>query len=78
MNKMVNGRKEDITRMLPIDARLKDMRLILVDPRYRQDPVYLLNSTGDIVREWEYIPWLGEVDDACKEVIGGQQRAAIF
>jgi hypothetical protein len=74
MNTMVSGRKEDITRMLPVDARLKDMALVFVNPRDRQDPVYLLDSTGAIIREWEYIPSLGEVDDACNEVILSERR----
>lgn len=63
MNKIVDGRREDLTRMLPIDARLKDMALIFVDPRFEPDPCYLLDSRGDILHEWPYAPTLGEIDD---------------
>lgn len=67
MIKMVSGGHEDLTPMLSVDAWLKGMTLTLVDPRYRPDPVYLLDKSGNILREWEYVPWIGEVDDACEQ-----------
>jgi hypothetical protein len=67
MIKMVSGTHEDITPMLSVGAWLKGMTLTLVDPPYRPDPVYLLDKSGNILREWEYVPWIGEVDDACEQ-----------
>lgn len=67
MIEMVRGPREDLTHMLSVDAWLKGMTLTFVDPRYRQDPVYLLDEKGNILREWEYLPSIGEVDDACEQ-----------
>ena len=73
MIKMVSGRTEDITKMLPVDAWLRGMILVLVRPRDDDDPVYLIGSHG-VIREWEYVPSIGEVDDACKEIIASEGR----
>ena len=67
MIKMVRGRQVDITPMLPVDAWLRDMGLMLVLPYEDQDPVYLLDSSGTPIREWPYIPSMGEIDDACEQ-----------
>lgn len=67
---MVSGFEWDLTRMVPIDAYHKGLRLILRDPRSRPDPVYLLDSDGIILKQWDYIPNMGEVDDACSSVRG--------
>lgn len=63
---MVRGREEDLSKMVPIDAHLKGMTLVLVDPRYQQDPVYLVDRDGKAIHEWPYVPTMGEVDDACR------------
>jgi hypothetical protein len=63
--KMASGKEEDLTSMVPIDAYQKGMRLILRDPMYQPDPVYLLDKDGVIIEQWEHIPSIGEVDDAC-------------
>ena len=65
---MVRGRQVDLTKMLPVDAWLRGLTLILVDPKYYADPVYLIGSHG-VIREWDYVPSLGEVDDACKNIL---------
>lgn len=70
MIEMVRGRQEDLTNMLPVDAWLKGLDLILVDPMFYADPVYLLGRHG-VIRVWDYVPSVGEVDDACKEVLLG-------
>lgn len=67
MIEMVSGRREDLTKMLSVHAWLKGMKLTFVDPRWRQDPVYLLDGKGNIIREWEHVPSIGEVDDACEQ-----------
>jgi hypothetical protein len=64
---MVRGRQEDLTSMLPVDAWLRGLSLILVDPKYYVDPVYLLGNHG-VIQEWDYIPSLAELDEACKNV----------
>lgn len=64
---MVKGRQEDLTKMLPVDAWLRGLSLILVDPKYYADPVYLMGRHG-VIHVWDYIPSVGEVDDACKNV----------
>jgi len=64
---MVRGRQEDLTRMLPVDAWLRGLNLTLVDPKHYADPVYLIGSHG-VIRAWDYIPTMGEVDDACKNI----------
>lgn len=73
MIKMVSGREEDITKMLPVDAWLMGLNLILVDPRFYADPVYLIGRHG-VIREWEHVPSIGEVDDACREAIAKERR----
>lgn len=56
--------------MLPVDARLRGMELTFEEPLYSPDPVYLRDRDGRTLREWRYIPSLGEVDDACREIMG--------
>ena len=63
---MVKGFEFDLTEMLAVDARLKGMKLIFRQPRWAVDPVYLLNSEGVIMQEWDYVPSMGQVDDACR------------
>lgn len=64
---MVKGRQEDLTKMLPVDAWLRGLTLLLVEPRDDADPVYLIGSHG-VIQTWDYIPSIGEVDDACKNL----------
>lgn len=64
--KMVSGREHDLSKMLPMDARDKGMQLIEREPQFEEDPVYLLDSDGIIQKRWDYIPSMGEVDDACQ------------
>jgi hypothetical protein len=66
--KMVNGREHDLTNMLSTDDRDRGLRLIERQPYEREDPVYLIDSDGIIQKRWDYIPSMGEVDDACKDV----------
>jgi hypothetical protein len=73
MLKMASGRQESITKMLPVDAWLGGLSLILVNPRFYVDPVYLIGRHG-IIRVWEYVPSIGEVDDACREIIASERR----
>jgi hypothetical protein len=66
---MVKGGEWNLTSMLPIEAYQKGLRLILRDPRHQPDPVYLLDSDGIIRKQWDYVPTMGEVDDACRQVL---------
>jgi hypothetical protein len=68
MIKMVRGWHQDLSHMLPVDAWLRRMRLTLVDPKQQADPVYLIDPDGRPVREWDYIPSMAEIDDACRKV----------
>lgn len=63
---MKRGEEENLTKMLPVEARVRNCRLVLRRPFNDPDPVYLLDSQGNVLREWEYVPSMGEVDDACK------------
>lgn len=59
--------EEDISRMLPTEAVYRGVRLRwwLDDG----DPVALYDRKGAVLRQWDYVPSLGEVFEACAEAM---------
>lgn len=63
--------KDNITEMLPVEAWLKGLRLLVMTPTewIKDHTIRLTDSNGHAIREWYYTPSLGEIDDVCKEVL---------
>lgn len=60
-----NGRKictfEDLSMSLPTEASMAGLTLTAEEPPYSSDPIYLKDSKGNILREWEKSPSLTEI-----------------